>query len=209
MQPCTCENCVCQICGRPYGKTRRCYYCTGRPRLVESCTVEGCETVPEARGLCSKHYQRWRTHGDPTVTNAGANRKPIGTKHVSATGYIKIKTEEGQAHWPLEHRHVMETFIGRKLTTDEHVHHINHDKTDNRLENLEVYTNSEHHKLHDMEAIKPVTHVNLICRVCGADYVKKRSRADGSTCCSKECRIVVMHEAIRLKAERAKRSKSK
>lgn len=46
--------------------------------------------------------------------------------------------------WIAEHRWVMEQRLGRVLTTDENVHHLNGVKTDNRLENLEVLSHSAH-----------------------------------------------------------------
>ena len=37
-----------------------------------------------------------------------------------------------------EHRHIMQQLLGRKLKRNEVVHHINSNKKDNRIENLEV-----------------------------------------------------------------------
>jgi len=47
-----------------------------------------------------------------------------------------------------EHIIIMEKYIGRKLKQNECVHHINQNKLDNKIDNLELTTISNHAKIH-------------------------------------------------------------
>lgn len=50
--------------------------------------------------------------------------------------------------WCYQHRVVMEELLGRKLSRDEDVHHIDDNKLNNDITNLKLIKSSEHHKQH-------------------------------------------------------------
>lgn len=77
-----------------------------------------------------------------------------GGKALTTQGYVSIyKPEHPNCNSNgrvMEHRLVMEAFLGRYLNNNECVHHINGFKKDNRIENLELTTNSAHRAKHSI-----------------------------------------------------------
>lgn len=83
-----------------------------------------------------------------------------GGKTILPDGYVRLSL--GNNKTMLEHRYVMEQHIGRELRSDEHVHHINGVKDDNRIENLQLMSASEHCALTGLERVRNGTHNEYI-----------------------------------------------
>lgn len=62
---------------------------------------------------------------------------------VNSNGYVLIKV--GNQFVP-EHRLVVEKKIGRLLKPEETIHHIDHDRKNNHIDNLMFFPNQKEHK---------------------------------------------------------------
>jgi len=97
--------------------------------MVE-CSVFDCQRPKKyGDGYCGMHHSRMVRHGDID--------RGIRGWTLTSNGYRALHINGEQI---LEHRHVMEQTLGRKLTTAENVHHLNGDRLDNRIENLEIWS---------------------------------------------------------------------
>lgn len=109
----------------------------------ETCTVDGCDRRCHSRGLCKAHHKRLTTTGsiradEPIRTVTGDGCISHGYRKVAAPpGERDLTHGESQV---LEHRLVMARHLGRPLADDEVVHHRNGVRTDNRIENLELWS---------------------------------------------------------------------
>ena len=112
---------------------------------VRKCAC-GCEQIPEF----DKHYRQRKFVEGHNKGRAHQNFKGGRIKH--SCGYtIILQPDHPYANnrgYVMEHRLVMEEYLGRYLQEDEIVHHINGRKRDNRIENLTLLSLSEHSKLH-------------------------------------------------------------
>ena len=108
-------------------------------KMYDNCQIEGCNKPHTAKGMCQMHYRRNKLHGNPeTIVNDGRTN--------DRDGYVFVRVIKGNANkgkYKYEHRLVMEQIIGRELLSTETVHHKNGVRTDNRPENLELWSKAQ------------------------------------------------------------------
>jgi hypothetical protein len=81
---------------------------------------------------------------------AGGREPTIGRYWSDANGYVRRRIRPGRRGVEYEHRWVWEQAHG-PIPVGHHVHHINHDRADNRLENLELRRAFDHLSEHSTE----------------------------------------------------------
>ncbi len=115
-------------------------------------------------------------------------------KHASAGKYFYAFVPEhpkaNKHGYVYEHRIIMENSIRRLLRSNEVVHHKNGDGKDNRIDNLELLTASEHQKLHARK--QGAVWVQYRCLGCNQIFEKPRNKTHlikggNFTYCSRRC----------------------
>jgi hypothetical protein len=110
------------------------------------CSVADCDRWSHADGICPTHYRRLATHGDlradkPVKTALGLGFLNHGYRVVPIPRELRHLTK---GKTPAEeHRLVMAMHLGRALLRGEVVHHRNGIRTDNRIENLELWSTAQ------------------------------------------------------------------
>ena len=133
----------------------------------KKCSI--CKKPLYGLGFCSMHYQRFKRYGDPHKVLQKRGQATLGNH-----GYL-VRNIKGKTC--LVHRLIMEEHLGRKLASHEHIHHLNGNKTDNRIENLELTTNSEHQKKHPQNGV--ATRFKALNRKCSVADCDRKHHGKG------------------------------
>lgn len=109
------------------------------------------------------------------------NGKALKQSLDNRSGYVNVCI---RGHRRYVHRLVASAFIQPLEVGDRtvQVHHINGDKTDNRLENLKLMSMAAH--LHEHKQKYPTT---KRCLICGNEFTPHKTKRKRAQTCSKEC----------------------
>jgi len=120
------------------------------------------------------------------------NIKKIVSKGDYYYAVVPEHPKKTKNNYVLLHRVVMENHLGRLLNTNEIVHHIDGNKKNNSISNLQVMTAKEHNSHHGKEQGKWLC--ELICPWCKKQFTLERRKTHlirkkhKYTCCSASCR---------------------
>jgi hypothetical protein len=138
----------------------------------------GCGNTVE-RFFSPGHQNKGKKHSLETIKKT---RRPMelngrwkGGRIVEKFGYILIK-KPSHPHcdykgYVREHRIVMEKHLGRFLDPSEVVHHINHNPSDNRIENL-FLCNSQSNHIKECRTGRKFPRANGVWFICSRCQVK-------------------------------------
>jgi hypothetical protein len=106
---------------------------------------EFCKKVFE--GQYNWHKYKYCSHNCHSNAQIGKHTKRFDKIKRKGYWFVYLPKHHlaGKQGYVAEHRLVMEKKIGRNLNPSEIVHHLNHDITDNRIENLMLFSGTRSH----------------------------------------------------------------
>ena len=92
-------------------------------------------------------------------------------------------------------RYLMSINIGRILTSDEEVDHINNIKNDDRIENLQILSHKDNNIKRVVETTIGKKYAKLLCPICSIEFIKAYNQISHkeTVTCSRSCGGKISH----------------
>ena len=147
------QSFICETCGKSFEIPKSDH------RLKEGSKIRFCSKKCMGIGMRTGSIQKCANCGSDFYTtrnifccqNCAREYRKKNYKHKTyiENGYVvEYKAGYNKKSSIKQHRRIMEEFLGRRLEPNEVVHHKNGNKTDNRIENLEVIDRGKHSAYH-------------------------------------------------------------
>lgn len=158
---------ICKYCGKEFKDSHKRIYCSkecydkAQTKQItlkcDNCCKEY-KTSP-SKAKCKRHFccnkcrLFWLSIHVKNNVNIKGHSKGHKAPHLTAFNLVCGSFEDNGTRYKeisgkREHRLIIEKIIGRKLRSDEIVHHIDGNKLNNSPNNLMIVTKSEHAKIH-------------------------------------------------------------
>lgn len=111
--------------------------------MARFCRITGCGSKYYCRGLCVKHYGRWKEHGDGFESIAVRPMRPRGSGGFKA-GYFMIRDGE---RVKFEHVVIAERALRKPMPQGAVVHHVDLNPSNNDPANLVICPSQAYHLL--------------------------------------------------------------
>ena len=133
--------------------------------VPKTCSIEGCDTKAQRRGMCDKHYRRWKKHGNPQHHGgrgpAASNDARFWSKvdkgapagcwewtaalHQHGYGIFSLRVDKHNWKTVRAHRYAWEKLRG-PVPPGMQLDHVCHNRKCLNPDHLRVVTNQQNHE---------------------------------------------------------------
>lgn len=173
----------CLVCGNAVARPKYNKYCSRKCKV----DAQRVDKKPKKCLYCQKEFIYSHKNKDQVYCSVYCRHESDRKGCVGPDGYIYIGYN-GKL-W-MQHRYVMEQHLGRPLLTSEPVHHIDGNKQNNAIENLQLLpSHADHVRVHHPRIM---TETHAECLGCNevkpfSDYYPARTKNTGMASRCKAC----------------------